>query len=1297
MPNRSIVSAIAIIIVLTTVTFTQVACDVTDKTHKKIPDQISGVPIRLQARTFVPTAGIDPELQKIAQESTIDGALHVIVQLTRNPTQQDMRALREKYGITLLDAIPEKAYFASVSPNLIVKGKLPDYRGNGEKQLLHSMVAYRAADKIQPRLLKGDISPHALLDESGKPNQEKGSHAAVVVLFFPNVTVNKQNKWLEEIGAKIRGYAQPINAYDLMIAKDRLAELGKHDGVKWVEEIPGPIELDNDGVRSALGVNADAVDTTSLFGLSGTGITIAQWESTNASSGHTDLAGNITIADAPIPNWTRTWMHADPAPANNVFDLGEAIYVDFDDSATVTVGDQRITATGAFVAGSTVAGGNADIGTAIILFQNLETFGDATADNLFNPADPVYLNNDGNGSVSIGDTRITATGGFAAGSIVAAGDADIGTDLDLFPTNPHYHSTHVAGTIVGTGVQSAANGGGANQWKGVASGAALISYNVFDRTTTTELAPEYTDAVNVRGVTISSNSWGSSHCHQENPPQNCYNVVAQLYDTLVSGRLSTGAASTYTQRISIFGSSGNRGRAERHAENVTVNGQYDNGETIYIDNDMSGTFTAGDLLRTGPAQAAGTALIDFQANERHNDGTNGLWNSTETIYRDTDNSLSVTTGDTRLTVPAGSAFAAGSVVAAADADVGTFLRQFRLWGNTRIPNSAKNTIVVGNVTNDGNQASASSSRGPTTDGRLKPDIAAPGSQNGGDTGVTSTYPRNQYFTTTGTSMSTPATAGATALLEEWYADSCTSGAPKPSTIKAIMLHSAADVTQIPTIGVGYTGPDFVYGYGMAKVDQAVALIPHHIEGSLAATGNVSTSTITIGTVQDLKVTLAWDDVPWNIAAASSPVTGLLVNDLDLEVVAPDGTVYTPWQINAATPATPSVAGPGYASAVPIPAIARDRRNTVEQVVVTNAMPGTWTLRVVASNLTQPSQDFSLVNDFIQPQSGPCNSAPATDVMMRDNSSDINGSIPSVGTMWLSPDVWNRMMSDGMTGHQNPEFGQPNYLYMNLRNLSVTETAEATSMDVWLAPASTGLSWPDDFSYVGRHTVPNMGAASIRQVGPLQWNPPNPMPSDHFCFYVRVVNPQDPVTFAEVSSVGTNARNSNNLVWRNINVVDILSTTSVTFLARNLSGDDADIDIELSIPDELLQDGTVGIALSETLMDSWQRNKGKSEGLSAKKVIRVANVPGLPALDDPELAEVPGEPKTYPYKVTRVTNSKAAFRGIRLQGRQDGAITLAFSSAIKQKKIYTVDVVQRQNGKIVGGIRYLVRTGYKSGR
>lgn len=114
------------------------------------------------------------------------------------------------------------------------------------------------------------------------------------------------------------------------------------------------------------------------------------------------------------------------------------------------------------------------------------------------------------------------------------------------------------------------------------------------------------------------------------------------------------------------------------------------------------------------------------------------------------------------------------------------------------PGAAKNVLAVGNVSNSYNATLAfSSSIGPTTDGRFKPEIYAPGDQvraptsAGGTTGV---------LALTGTSMSAPHVTAIAATLMDHH----TSLQGRPALAKALMMASAqrlSNLTANPSIGL----------------------------------------------------------------------------------------------------------------------------------------------------------------------------------------------------------------------------------------------------------------------------------------------------------------------------------------------------------------------------------------------------------------------------------------------------------------------------------------------------------------
>ncbi len=248
---------------------------------------------------------------------------------------------------------------------------------------------------------------------------------------------------------------------------------------------------------------------------------------------------------------------------------------------------------------------------------------------------------------------------------------------------------------------------------------------------------------------------------------------------------------------------------------------------------------------------------------------------------------------------------------------------------------SKNSLVVGNVGKDVRIYSASS-RGPVRDGRLKPEICAFG------TSVFSTLPGNRYVTATGTSMATPAITGAAALLTQRYRQLQGGAQPTAVLLKGLLTGCADDQ--------GNPGPDYRYGLGMFNLARSVKALEENryrsFNISAAATTNTFTVTVPANLAQ-LKVLLVWND-----PAATPLAAKALLNDLDLTVTSPSGTLIRPLVLNPANPA--AIAQPG-----------TDTLNNIEQVVITTPAAGTYTVTVNGRSLTGTAVPSVVVYEYVE--------------------------------------------------------------------------------------------------------------------------------------------------------------------------------------------------------------------------------------------------------------------------------------------------------------------------------------------
>ena len=245
------------------------------------------------------------------------------------------------------------------------------------------------------------------------------------------------------------------------------------------------------------------------------------------------------------------------------------------------------------------------------------------------------------------------------------------------------------------------------------------------------------------------------------------------------------------------------------------------------------------------------------------------------------------------------------------------------------------------VAGDGNKMAAFSSRGPTLDGRIKPDVVAPGtyilSTRSTKLSATSNgwaaYTANpHYMYKGGTSMATPLTAGAVALIRQYFRTVKQIPAPSAALLKAALI---CGTTRMP---LPYVPPGILFdnhqGAGRVDLDKILSPSGGAVFGFQDVspgmrTGQLSEITVSAVSSRTLRVVLAYSDAPGRG----------LKNNLNLLLIAPDNTR----RVGNATGTTLSF----------------DTKNNVEIIEVPSPTTGPWRIQVIASNIPMGPQPFAV--------------------------------------------------------------------------------------------------------------------------------------------------------------------------------------------------------------------------------------------------------------------------------------------------------------------------------------------------
>lgn len=265
-----------------------------------------------------------------------------------------------------------------------------------------------------------------------------------------------------------------------------------------------------------------------------------------------------------------------------------------------------------------------------------------------------------------------------------------------------------------------------------------------------------------------------------------------------------------------------------------------------------------------------------------------------------------------------------------------------VWGNiTGGHKMAKNAIATANLYADF-ELEVSSSRGPAHDGRLKPDIAAHGQNQG------STAEDHTYQTFGGTSGAAPGIAGCLAQLTQAFRQIENGEEPPAALLKAVIMNTANDM--------GNRGPDFKYGWGHINAWRALRLLEEKrwLRTSVANGQAINLQLAVPDGVRQARVMVYWAD-----PQAATNTNHALVHDLDLVVYqgvgGPGDPVFLPWKLDPTPDAAVLNAPAGRG---------RDSLNNVEQVVLDNPTAGQYALRIAGQEVPFGPQEFYVVWEFL---------------------------------------------------------------------------------------------------------------------------------------------------------------------------------------------------------------------------------------------------------------------------------------------------------------------------------------------
>ena len=361
------------------------------------------------------------------------------------------------------------------------------------------------------------------------------------------------------------------------------------------------------------------------------------------------------------------------------------------------------------------------------------------------------------------------------------------------------------------------------------------------------------------------------------------------------------------------------------------------------------------------------------------------------------------------------------------------------------PGTAKNVLSIGSSHNG--SVSPSSSQGPTLDGRIKPDLVAPGEgicsaraeeakSVVGSVCATGTHgnSRSMYMELSGTSQATAVAGGSAALAREFLREVAGINKPSASLIKATLVNGAEDLGT-PDI------PNNNEGWGQIDLENSLApsfsgtpLDMFHDDARELQAGFSLLYSFNIDASKGIDLTLAWSDVEGSANAPQAEAR--LMNDLDLILMAPDGTTYV---------------GNNFANGVSVVGGSADNVNNIERIRLpagTSTQNGEW--MVMVEHRGGGTQRFSIV------MAADATLIPKADLTTFGNSILPSSFTPLVGDLVSVSLAWHNQgtLASGSYRVQLEDVTEGSILYDS--NRSSLEGGELDSVSFFTQFSTTGI-------------------------------------------------------------------------------------------------------------------------------------------------------------------------------------------------------------------------------------------------